>query len=160
MNGRAVVYKPIVNEKSVMLMKQDLYTFLVDKSATKEQIAQVVAKKFSVDVLAVRTVSTSGKKKSYRTKRGSYFLSDSKKAIVKVKKGQKIAAFEAPVVEETQDVEVRTAEGEVIAKTKEKKSLLKGTKVKIEKGVEIGKETKQKEEPRKGAKQAGKTKGK
>lgn len=71
-------------------------------------------------------------------KKDNLKLKASKKALVKIKPGQKIALFEA--APEEKEVKVTTVEGEQVATIKEKKSLLKGTKVKIEK------ETKKKEE--------------
>lgn len=153
MNGRVILVKPLINEKSMALTSLGFYTFKVDKNASKDQIAKVVASKFDVNVISVKTINIEGKLRSYRSRRGHFQLSGIKKAIVKIEKGQKIALFEAPAEEE---VVVKTAEGEPIAKTKEKKSLLKGTKVKIEKTEE---KAKHKEEPRKGARQTGKEKG-
>lgn len=130
----AVLLRPIINEKSMSLIKQSFYTFEVDKRATKEQISRVVAKKFDVSVLSVRTVNLPAKKKIQRAKRASFYQPSIKKAIVGIKKGQKIALFEAPEQEKVEVSKapagaVKTAEGETI---KEKKSLLRGTKVKIE----------------------------
>lgn len=124
-----ILIRPLINEKSMSLLGDNFYTFEVDKDAKKSQIIKVVAEKFSVTPLAVRIINQKGKRKMQRTRRGYYQTSGIKKAVVKLKKGDKIALFEAP----TQEVEVRTAEGESLGKVKEKKSLLRGTKVKIEK---------------------------
>jgi hypothetical protein len=53
--------------------------------------------------------------------------------LVQLKNGQTIGYFEATTPESEEEVVVTTAEGEPITTVKEKKSLLKGTKVKIEK---------------------------
>ena len=133
----ATVLKPIINEKSMKLTEMGHYTFQVDRKVNKDQIAQFVAMKFGVEVVDVRVINLPTKNKLQRNRRGTFEKAGFRKAVVKVKKGQKIALFEvATAEEETQEVAVRTAEGEVVAKTKEKKSLLRGTKVKIEKGVE------------------------
>lgn len=124
------------------LTKTGFYTFEVAKSATKEQIAKVVADKFKVKVESVATLNRTGKTKTQRTRRGSFKMADMKKAIVKVKKGDKIALFEQVTNDmghaghNHDEVEVRTAEGESMGTVKEKKSLLRGTKVKIEKQAE------------------------
>lgn len=152
MNGRAILLKPVINEKSMQLVKSGLYTFAVDKDATKEAIARIVAGKFKVEVISVKTLNIPGKVKSQRQKRGYYRLPDTKKAIIKVKSGQRIPIFESV---ESEEVEVKTAESK--AETKEKRSLVSGTKVKIEKTPVT--EAEHKEKPRKGAKQAGKKKG-
>lgn len=104
------------------------YTFAVDKDSNKREIAELVEKKFNVEVVSVRTTNIKGKQKNQRSKRGFYKIQDLKKAIVGVKKGQKIALFEA-ILNPKEEPVVTTGEPEV----KEKKSLLKGTKVKIEK---------------------------
>ncbi len=134
---RATVLKPVINEKSMKLTETGVYTFRVDRKVNKDQIGQFVAKKFGVTVEGVRVVNLPTKNKTQRNKRGTFEVAGTRKAIVTIKKGQKIALFEQAVAgpEETQDVQVRTAEGEVVATTKEKKSLLRGTKVKFEKGV-------------------------
>lgn len=122
-----VLRRPIVTEKSMKLADSQLYTFEVDKNATKKQIAKLVADKFSVKVLGVKTINVKGKIKSQKAVRKLYKTSGSKKAIVQIPKGQKIAIFETP----KEEAVVTTAEGEPI-KIKEKKSFLRGTKVKVE----------------------------
>lgn len=128
---RAIILRPLVNEKSMSLTKNNFYTFVVAKEATKYQIQQAITQKFKVDVISLRTINTATKRKTQRTRKGYYQVASFKKAIVKIKAGQKIALFE--VAEPEKEVEIRTVEGEVITKVKEKKSLLKGTKVKVEK---------------------------
>lgn len=125
-----VILRPLINEKSMGLTKTGFYTFEVAKNATKDQVAKIVADKFKVKVVSVNTINRVGKTKTQRTRKGYFKQPHLKKAIVKVKKGDKIALFEQVT---TEDVEVRTAEGEAVTTVKEKKSLLRGTKVKIEK---------------------------
>lgn len=128
-----VIIRPLINEKSMGLTRTGLYTFEVDKGANKDTIAKAVAEKFKVKVLTVRTLNRAGKVKQQRSRKGYFQQAHLKKAIVKVGKGDKIAIFEQAVPAE--DVTVTTAEGEPVAQIKEKKSLLKGTKVKIEKAA-------------------------
>lgn len=130
----AIILRPLINEKSMNLTKIGMYTFEVDKKATKAQIEKIIKEKFKVDVLEVKTVNKKGKRRMQRSRRQSYFTDSIKKAIVKIKSGQKIALFEQ-VAESEEEVSVTTAEGEPITKVKEKKSLLGRTKVKIEKEV-------------------------
>lgn len=129
-----VIIRPLINEKSMGLTKLGFYTFEVTKEANKSQIAKVVADKFKVKVTSVRTLNQTGKTKTQRTKKGYFKESNLKKAIVKLGKNDKIAIFEHSQPEE--DVTVTTAEGEQASQVKEKKSLLKGTKVRIEKTAE------------------------
>ncbi len=127
---RVTILRPLINEKSMSLVEASFYTFEVERDATKAQISKLVAEKFKVTPLSVKIINLHGKTKQQRSRKGYYQTAGSKKAIVKVKPGQKIALFEVAQPEE--EVSVTTAEGEPIAKVKEKKSLLKGTKVKIE----------------------------
>lgn len=127
-----VILRPLINEKSMGLTKLDLYTFEVAKKATKDQIAKIVADKFKVKVLSVKTLRKTGKTRMQRTRKGYFKMADMKKAIVKVKKGDKIAIFEHSQMED--EPVVTTAESE--PQVKEKKSLLKGTKIRIEKTAE------------------------
>lgn len=136
-----VILRPLINEKSMGLTKTGFYTFEVAKSAKKPQIAKIIADKFKVKVIAVNTINRAGKTKQQRTKKGYFQQPHLKKAIVRVGKGDKIALFEQVTSEsfdsaQDRDVEVRTAEGESMGTVKEKKSLLHGTKVRIEKQAE------------------------
>jgi large subunit ribosomal protein L23 len=121
-----LIKKPLISEKSMKLAKEGFYTFIVGKMARKLDIKKSIEEKFEVKVLDIRTINVKDLEKSQRRVRSTYIVKGFKKVIVKLKKGQKIGLFE------TEAAKVETAEdGEV--EVKEKKSLLKGTKVKIEK---------------------------
>lgn len=124
-----ILKRPIITEKSMKLTEQGQFSFLVDKNALKPQIAKAVKDKFSVDVLSVKTINIKGVRKMQRRVRGYYQTKGFKKAMVQLKKGQKIAIFETP----KEEVTVTTGEGEPII-MKEKKDILRRTKVKVEKG--------------------------
>lgn len=128
-----LIKKPYITEKSMKLAGSGLYSFLVDKDATKKAVAKLVANRFGVDVLSVKTANIKSKTKIQRTRRGFYQTQAFKKAWVQVKKGQKIAIFESAVAPGEEEVQLTTTEGEALTTVKEKKSLLRGTKVKIEK---------------------------
>jgi len=132
--------RPLISEKSMNITKDGFYTFLVSLHSTKKQIAKLVKDRFKVDVLSVRTINVVGKNKTQRSRKGFFNTSPIKKAIVQIKKGQKIPIFEV-AEEEKEEVKVTTAEGEVIGTTKEKKSLLRRTKVKIEKNPAVVKDS-------------------
>ena len=124
-----ILKRPIISEKSTQQVKDNLYTFLVDRKARKPVIARQVEEQFGVDVISVKTVSIKAGLKQQRGRRGFFVVPGFKKALVQLKKGQKIAIFEAEAkVEKAEDSGEK--EGK---KVKEKKSLLRGTKVKIEK---------------------------
>ncbi len=125
-----ILQKPLVSEKSMKLAQQNLYTFLVSRDATKGTIAKVVGEKFKVTVMGVKIVNIKGKQKIQRTTRRSYHLPDIKKALVLVKKGQKIALFETP----KEETIVTTGESETVV-MREKKNILRNTKVRVEKGA-------------------------
>lgn len=122
-----VLKRPIITEKSMKLAQSGLYTFEVDKGATKLLIAKAVADKFHVKVFSVKVINVKGKVKSQKRVRKLFTSGGFKKAMAQVGKGQKIAIFETPKEEAT----VTTAEGEPI-RIKEKKDLLGRTKVKVE----------------------------
>lgn len=91
-----ILKRPIVTEKMTALQEKGQYAFEVSLAANKISIAQAVAKKFNVTVLDVRTVRYKGKAKSQMTKRGRFEGRTSawKKAIVRLKEGDKIEFFQ------------------------------------------------------------------
>ncbi len=81
-----VIKRPIITEKSAALSAAEgKYTFEVDKRASKGDIKRAVEKLFEVAVLEVNTARVHGKRA-----RGDW-----KKAVVTIKKGDKIEIFEA-----------------------------------------------------------------
>jgi large subunit ribosomal protein L23 len=127
---RILIEKPFITEKSMKLAHTGLYTFLVHKEATKLEIAKIISSKFSVDVISVKTINVHPLKKLQRSRKGYFTKPGFKKAIVQLKSGQKLAVFETASAPDP-EAEVTTAD--TVPVVKEKKSLLKGTKVKIEK---------------------------
>ncbi len=126
-----ILKRPIVSEKSMRLASLGLYTFEVDKDATKFQVGKAVAEKFNVKVISVKTINVKGQIKSQRKVRKSYRAQGMRKAIVRLQKGQTLAIFETPK-EQQEEVVVTTGEGEPI-RIKEKKDLLGKTKVRVDK---------------------------
>lgn len=110
-----IIKKPLVSEKSFQAAAAGKFTFLVDTNAGKKEIADAVSQLFEVSVLTVNTTNYEGKIK--RTKKGLGKRSDFKKAIVTLKKGQKIDLFE---VEKEQKAESKDK--------KEKKEAVKENK--------------------------------
>ena len=125
-----ILRRPIVTEKSMKLADKHLYTFEVDKNANKTQIAKIVADKFSVKVLSVKTINVKGRVKTQKSVRKTFKTAGIKKAVVQIGKNEKIAIFETP----KEEAVVTTAEGEPIM-LKEKKDLLGRTKVKVERSA-------------------------
>ena len=78
-----VILKPVITEKSMELMADKKYTFLVNPQATKSQIKEAVEKMFEgTKVASVNTMNLDGKKK----RRGMTFgkTAKTKKAIVQL----------------------------------------------------------------------------
>ena len=89
------VISPVVTEKSYGLATFDKYVFKVAPSASKYQIKQAVKDLFKVDVVSVSTVKM-GSRRVRSMKTGRYTNTPvEKKAIVQIKKGQKIEIFSA-----------------------------------------------------------------
>jgi large subunit ribosomal protein L23 len=91
---------PVITEKSLQHAQNGVYTFAVAKTATKSEIAKLVAKLYSVEVTSVRVQSVKGK--AVRRKTGIFKENDWKKALVTVKKGQAIKEFELPEQKEAE----------------------------------------------------------
>ncbi len=78
-----VIQKPVITEKSMDIMGDKKYTFLVHTEATKSQIKEAVEKMFSgTKVASVNTMNLEGKKK----RRGMVYgkTAKTKKAIVQL----------------------------------------------------------------------------
>jgi large subunit ribosomal protein L23 len=88
-----VIKKPIITEKSMLAAAQGRFTFKADTKANKDQIAGAIEKLFNVNITSVATTLIKGKTKKFGNKRKPAKLSDYKKAIVTLKKGQTIDIF-------------------------------------------------------------------
>lgn len=60
-----VLIRPVITEKSTMLMEEGKYTFRVPLTANKVQIRQAVEKIFNVKVEKVATIRVLGKTKRW-----------------------------------------------------------------------------------------------
>ena len=93
MNLNKKLVRPIITEKSMGQSAANRYVFQVAISATKGAIEAELKRVFGVDALEVRTMIMPGKKKrilkTYRFKTTPKW----KKAIVKLKEGQKLDLF-------------------------------------------------------------------
>lgn len=118
-----IVKKPIISEKSMKEAGRGFYSFVVDRNARKTEIGKTISKLFGVTVVAVKTANFKEEFKMQRGRRATRRVAGYKKAVVTLKPGQKISVFDVEKPKE--------ASGKV--EVKESKSLLKGTKVKIEK---------------------------
>ncbi len=88
-----IIKKPVVNtEKARLLMENNEFVFIVDKRANKIQIREAVEKLFNVKVESVNTLNV--KPKAARFRMSAYKTPAIKKAVVKLKAGEKISAYE------------------------------------------------------------------
>lgn len=95
MESYEIIRKPLLTEKSYAQIQNKVYTFVVDKRATKTEIKKAVEKIFNVEVAKVNTVNVKGQTKTQNTKAGRTVgkTSDYKKAIVSLKENSKPIAF-------------------------------------------------------------------
>lgn len=89
----SIVKRPIITEK-VMIQREDrnIVVFEVDKDSNKNQIKEAVEKLFKVSVIDVRTLVVRGKKVRRGFSQGK--KKNWKKAIIELKKGDRIDYFE------------------------------------------------------------------
>lgn len=92
-----VIKGPLITEKLDQAReKTRQYSFLVDKKATKLEIARAVTQQFKVTVEGVRTLVMRGKIKRVGASMGK--RANFKKAFVTLKEGDKIELFEGGTV--------------------------------------------------------------
>ena len=96
MDARDVIIRPLITEKSTMMIEEGKYTFVVDKKAAKDEIKAAVETIFEVKVESVRTLNFQGKVR--RTARGFGKRSDWKKAYVTLPEGTQFDVEEAAQV--------------------------------------------------------------
>ncbi len=89
------IIRPILTEKTLSLAARGWYTFAVSLSSRKEAIAHTVAHQYKVDVLGVRTIRMPGKTRRVGKMAKPILVPSWKKALIRLKAGQKIDAFEA-----------------------------------------------------------------
>ena len=89
-----VIKRPIITEKSTVLSdEQNKYIFEVDKRANKPLVKKAIETIFNVKVESVNIINVKGKKK--RLGRFEGRKPNWKKAIVTLRKGDKIELFES-----------------------------------------------------------------
>ncbi len=90
---KLLIRKPVISEKSVSQgTNANKYTFVVDPSASKPEVARAIEAMFKVSVKAINMTNIIGKTKRYRKIVGK--RSNQKKAIVTLAAGQHINLFE------------------------------------------------------------------
>ena len=89
---RGIIRHPLFTEKMTDQEAENKYAFVVDRRASKIQIAKAVEEMFDVSVVDVHTCIMHGKVK--RLGRFSGKRADWKKAIVRLRDGDTIELFE------------------------------------------------------------------
>lgn len=96
-----IIDRPIVTEKSLALAANGTYTFAVAGGSNKAEIAKAIENVYKVIVAKVRVLSVTGE--SVRRRTGLGKKPDWKKALVTLKKGDKIKDFEFEASKETKE---------------------------------------------------------
>lgn len=92
---RDVVLRPVVSEKSYGLLETGVYTFVVDRRASKPEIHDAVESIFGVTVTRVNTLNRKGKATRNRRTGTAGKRPDVKRALVTLAAGDSIEIFEA-----------------------------------------------------------------
>jgi large subunit ribosomal protein L23 len=87
-----LVLTPKISEKAIALAERGMYVFEVPTSTNKIEVAKAIEAAFKVNVIDVNMMITKGKLKRFKQILGRQ--KDIKKAIVRLKAGQKISLFE------------------------------------------------------------------
>ena len=86
-----IIIKPIITEASMDKLADKMYTFEVDKKATKPEIAKAVEAMFGVKVASVNTINMKKKPKRLGVHFG--YTSEWKKAVVTLTADSKTIEF-------------------------------------------------------------------
>lgn len=89
-----IILAPIISEKSMKDAKSNKFTFKVLIQANKKMIKKAIEDQFKVDVLDIKTAIVKGRKKRAGARRIEILQSAWKKAVAKVKTGEKISLFD------------------------------------------------------------------
>jgi len=90
-----ILRKPVITEKSIRLAETArAYTFEVDRTAHKEQIAAAVKEIYGVDVVRVRTTTSQSVSRRTGKKRMATHTTKVKKAVVTIAEGQTLDLFD------------------------------------------------------------------
>ncbi|EKD67563.1 MAG: 50S ribosomal protein L23 [uncultured bacterium] len=89
-----ILIRPYITEKTMQLAQTNWFSFVVALYANKAQIAGEVAKMYKVNVVNVRTSVVTGKMKRTGKRQRPIQKPTWKKAMVQLKAGQTIDAFQ------------------------------------------------------------------
>jgi large subunit ribosomal protein L23 len=83
-----ILIQPRISEKAGKMAQMNKYVFLVAKAANKVEVKKAVEGAYKVKVTQVNMINNQGKSRNFGRTKGT--TSDFKKAIVTLKKGDKI----------------------------------------------------------------------
>ena len=89
-----IILAPVVSEKSMRDANSNKFTFKVSMASNKKSIKKAIEDKFKVNVLNISTIIVKGRKSRAGKKRLEILQSPWKKAIARLKPGEKIALFD------------------------------------------------------------------
>lgn len=92
MEHDSIIIEPVLSEKSNLMREDGQYVFKVDRRADKLMIMEAVRNLFKVNPVSCRVINVAGKPKRLRGRPGT--TAQWKKAIIRLKKGEKIRIFE------------------------------------------------------------------
>lgn len=95
---RNIIKKAVISEKSFQNTAGNKYTFIVDKTANKQEVAKSLENLFGINVISINIMNYIGKIKMTKKNKGK--RADYKKAIVLLKPGQKIDLFDIETPQE------------------------------------------------------------
>lgn len=90
---KSILKKPVITEKSMSKTPDGKYSFIVYANANKVEVAKIIKQIYKVDTTKVNIINIKGRMRRYRG-RFQGKTSGYKKAIITLKKGQKIKEFD------------------------------------------------------------------
>jgi len=95
MDLKTIIKKPLITEKAMRMAQDNRYTFIVDQKANKGQIKEAVRQFLKVEPVRVWTMKVKGEERWSSGRRRKIKMANFKKAIVEIKKGQKLDFYES-----------------------------------------------------------------
>lgn len=89
-----VLVRPVFTEKSLQDAENSKFTFVVSLVSSKDAVKKAVEEAYKVHVVDIATTVVKGKVQRVGKRRTKTVVGKYKKAVVRVKKGEKIDIFE------------------------------------------------------------------
>lgn len=115
-----IIKKAILSEKAYQQMEKGIYTFLVEKHATKKDISRAVKNQFGVDSIRVNISHVFPKSKRITGTKKQTLVGGGKKAIVVLASGQSIPIL-SPKTESKKSQKSKKAEDVQVTSAERKK---------------------------------------